>query len=193
MSLRGDRRDPGGKTVVKCDLCGGKETLSCVGACHVDALYQEDVQSIAGIGGLLFIQGGPFQPQKVTICDTVDALKRSDCHSIQLAIYLQSTNEVEHDQQYILNMYHLLTDVYHARVEKVAAQPAKGEQRTLIITLTIDGQPEVYNLKSEDYELLLIKLARKDFNEPFTRSEHQWPCCKISLTRTPSWWPAGSG
>lgn len=68
----------------------------------------------------------------------------------------------------ILNMYHLLTDVYHARVEKVAAQPAKGEQRTLIITLTVDGQPEVFNSKSEDYELLLVKLARRDFNEPFT-------------------------
>jgi anaerobic carbon-monoxide dehydrogenase iron sulfur subunit len=35
------RRDPVGKMVVKCDLCGGKETPSCVGACHVDALYLE--------------------------------------------------------------------------------------------------------------------------------------------------------
>ena len=34
-----------GKTIVKCDLCGGKETPCCVEACHVDALYQEDVQS----------------------------------------------------------------------------------------------------------------------------------------------------
>jgi Fe-S-cluster-containing dehydrogenase component len=34
-------RDPGSKGVVKCDLCGGKEIPSCVGACKVDALYLE--------------------------------------------------------------------------------------------------------------------------------------------------------
>ncbi|MGD0816920.1 MAG: 4Fe-4S dicluster domain-containing protein [Methanomassiliicoccales archaeon] len=34
-------RDPLGKTVVKCDLCGGKETPSCVEACKVGALYLE--------------------------------------------------------------------------------------------------------------------------------------------------------
>ena len=34
-------RDPAGKSVVKCDLCGGKETPSCVEACKVDALYLE--------------------------------------------------------------------------------------------------------------------------------------------------------
>jgi len=34
-------RDPAGKTVVKCDLCGGKETPSCVEACKVGALYLE--------------------------------------------------------------------------------------------------------------------------------------------------------
>ena len=33
--------DPDGKGVIKCDLCGGKETPSCVGACKVDALYLE--------------------------------------------------------------------------------------------------------------------------------------------------------
>jgi carbon-monoxide dehydrogenase iron sulfur subunit len=34
-------RDPTGKAVVKCDLCGGIETPSCVEACKVDALYLE--------------------------------------------------------------------------------------------------------------------------------------------------------
>jgi carbon-monoxide dehydrogenase iron sulfur subunit len=34
-------RDTVGKTVVKCDLCGGKETPSCVAACKVGALYLE--------------------------------------------------------------------------------------------------------------------------------------------------------
>jgi len=33
--------DPAGKTVVKCDLCGGKEVPSCVAACKVGALYLE--------------------------------------------------------------------------------------------------------------------------------------------------------
>jgi Fe-S-cluster-containing dehydrogenase component len=35
-------RDPFGKYVVKCDLCGGKETPSCVESCKVGALYLED-------------------------------------------------------------------------------------------------------------------------------------------------------
>jgi Fe-S-cluster-containing dehydrogenase component len=35
------RRDPVGKTVVKCDLCGGKEIPSCIEACKVGALYLE--------------------------------------------------------------------------------------------------------------------------------------------------------
>ncbi len=34
-------RDPVGKAVVKCDLCGGKEALSCIEACKVGALYLE--------------------------------------------------------------------------------------------------------------------------------------------------------
>ena len=34
-------RDPVGKTVVKCDLCGGKEVPSCVESCKVGALYLE--------------------------------------------------------------------------------------------------------------------------------------------------------
>ena len=68
----------------------------------------------------------------------------------------------------ILNMYHLLTDVYKAKVERVDEEPKKGEQRTLIITLTIKGEAETFNSKSQDYEQMLVTLARKDFNEPFT-------------------------
>lgn len=34
-------RDPMGKTVVKCDLCDGREIPSCVEACRVGALYLE--------------------------------------------------------------------------------------------------------------------------------------------------------
>lgn len=68
----------------------------------------------------------------------------------------------------ILNMYHLLTDVYRAKVEKVDEVPKKGEPRTLIITLTIDGEEETFNSRTKDYEQMIVTLARKDFNEPFT-------------------------
>jgi Fe-S-cluster-containing dehydrogenase component len=37
--------DPSANIVVKCDLCHGKETPSCVEACVVDALYMEQDQS----------------------------------------------------------------------------------------------------------------------------------------------------
>jgi len=68
----------------------------------------------------------------------------------------------------ILNMYHLLTDVYKAKVEKVAEQRKKGEPATLIITLTINGEVETFNSRTKDFEDMVVTLARKDFNEPFT-------------------------
>lgn len=68
----------------------------------------------------------------------------------------------------ILNMYHLLTDVYKAKVEKVAEERKKGEPATLIITLTINGEVETFNSRTKDFEDMVVTLARKDFNEPFT-------------------------
>ena len=68
----------------------------------------------------------------------------------------------------ILNMYHLLTDVYKAKVERSPEEPKKGEQRTLLITLTIKGEEAVFNSKSEDYRQLIVTMARKNFNETFT-------------------------
>ncbi len=65
-------------------------------------------------------------------------------------------------------MYHLLTDVYKAKVEKVAEERKKGEPATLIITLTINGEVETFNSRTKDFEDMVVTLARKDFNEPFT-------------------------
>jgi hypothetical protein len=70
----------------------------------------------------------------------------------------------------ILNMFHLLTNALGAKVEKLDTEPKKGEQPTLIITLTNKGVRETFNSKSDDFRQLIVTLARKDFNEPFTES-----------------------